>query len=322
MNNAIMYIRILALLWFFIASALIAGAVEPDTLYLVNGTVVTGQFVAGNTDTIVMRVGELTSIYPRSECAALYLHGVKPNEPGRTVASPPALLTGSHTLAYHQLTTGAEAMAVGNGIVPMLSRNGRRIVMAYAPAKDDPDKKQRVAVINADGSDFHVVDAYAPLFYTNLLVAISPDGRWVASTDGGQIRLASADGAVRRKVLTVTNNIGSLRLASDGSALFFVLYNDTIIPDTKARLERGVYTIHADGSGLKQLVGVAAIARVLGLQPEEITTLYSSSRGWALDVSDDDRRLVFLALGKAGKSQYAMVVNTDGTGLRQVLSAT
>jgi len=322
MTKALMNIRALAFLWLLIAGALTAGAAEPDTLYLLNGTVVTGQFLAGDDKTIVMRVGELTFIYPKSDCSALYLHGVKPEEPGRTVALPPPTLTGAHTLTYHQLTGSDDAMAVGNGITPMLSRNGQRVVMAYTPAKDDPDKKERVAVIDADGNNYRFVDAYKPLFYTSLLVAISANGKWVASTDGGQIRLASAEGNGGRTIFAVMNNISYLRPSADGSAVFFVLIKDAIIPEGNKRLERGVYAIRADGTGLRQIAGATAIARVLGLQPAEVGGLYSSSRGYGLDISDDDRRLVFLVTGQYyGNTQYAMTVNTDGTELRRVLSA-
>jgi len=314
MNNAT---RALALLCLILAGALLARAAEPDTLYLSNGTVVTGEFLAGNNDVIVMRVGEIACIYYRTECSALYLHGGKPG--GRTDAQPS--LAGPHILTYHQLTGGDDVLAVGNGITPMLSRNGQRVVMAYAPAKDDPDKKQRVAVIDADGNNFRFVDAYQPLFYTSLLVAISADGKWVASTDGGQIRVASAEGNGARMIFAVTVNLTYPRLSADGGTVFFVLYRDAIIPEGNKRLERGVYAIRADGTGLRQIAGATAIARVLGLQPAEVGSLYSSSRGCGLDISADDRRLVFLVTGQYGKAQYAMTVNSDGTGLRQVLSA-
>ncbi|MHB1461551.1 MAG: lipase/acyltransferase domain-containing protein [Armatimonadota bacterium] len=247
----------------------------------------------------------------------------QPLEPEGSSVTTPASLGGIHTFAYHQVTSRSDALAVGNGIVPMLSRNGQRVVMAYAPSKDDSEKKQRVAVANADGSNFQFVDAYQPLFYVNLLVAISPDGRQVASTDGGQIRLASADGSGARTIFRVMNNIGSLRLSSDGSTVFFILHSDAVIPDTKERLERGVYAVRADGSGLRAIASATAIARAVGLQPSEIGSLYSSSRGWALDVSDDDRRLTFLVLGKGTpRLQYAMTVSADGSGLRTVLTAT
>jgi len=317
MNNVIWHIRALALLCLFFACALLAGAAEPDTLYLSNGTVVTGEFLAGNNDVIVMRVGELTYIYYRTECSALYLHGGKPAE--RTGALPP--LGGPHNLIYQQMTGSDDELAVGNGITPMISRNGQRVVMAYVPAKGDPDKKQRVAVIDTDGNNFRFVDAYPPLFYTNLQVAISANGKWVASTDGGQIRLASADGNNARKIFAVANNIVSLRLSADGGAVFFVLHQDAIIPEGNKRLEKGVYAIRADGTGLRQIAGGAAIARALGLQPAEVGSLYSDSRGNSLDISTDDRRLVFLVTGKYGKPQYAMKVSSDGTYLRRVLSA-
>jgi hypothetical protein len=223
-------------------------------------------------------------------------------------------------LSYQQISAFSDRLVIGSGIYPIVSRNGSRVALSFPPKPDDPEKKERVGVINTDGSGFRIVDAYIPLRYTVLLVAISADGNWLASTDGRQIRIAGADGSGGRPVVQLANNVGNLRVSSNGRMVFFLVDGDTSVVGTNQRLERGLYTINADGSGLRMIAGAAAIAQTLGVPPADVRGLRSSSRGWALDVSEDDRRLVFIvqSLGQ----EYALVVNADGSGLRKVLTAT
>lgn len=240
--------------------------------------------------------------------------------PGSTTGAGPDAIAAAELLTYREISAFPGGVVVDNGVYPVLSRNGQRVVVPFAPDKADLEKKERVGVINADGSGFQTVDAYVPLRYTNVAVDISADGAWVASSDGHQIRVVSAAGGQARTVVRVDNNIGALRLAGDGSRVFFLLWGDSVLTRTKERLECGVYVVKADGSGLRKVVGATEIAPVTGYEAGARFSLSSGSRGRALDVSDDGRRLVFVVDKRYGPG-LALAVNGDGSGLTKVFSA-
>ena len=233
----------------------------------------------------------------------------------------PLMLDTVDAITHQQISAFTDRFLVGSGIYPRVSRNGARTALSFEPDKADPQKKPRVAVVGADGTGFRVVDTYQPLTYAGLLVDISGDGTHVASTDNRQIRLAHADGGEAMKLVELTgNSIVCLRVSSNGSRVYFLVDSDTTLARAGTRIGRGVWMVDATGAGLRQIVGLADVARVTGLAPADIRWFRSPSRGWALDLSGDDKRLVFIA--QALDTEFALVVNADGANLRKVLSAT
>lgn|GEM_PF-1579965 len=242
---------------------------------------------------------------------------------GTTPAGPSSgSAAAAHLLTYTEISRFDDLVVVDNGIYPVISKDGSRVGISFAPDKADTEKKQRAGVIGTDGSGFRFVDATAPLTYSALFVDISADGKWLASTDSRQIRLAGTDGGGARRIFQVDGGIDSIRVSPDGGLVYFGQAAKSRITDTPQSVEWGIWCVRADGRGLRQVVNQADAARVIGVTPDKLGTLYSGSRGRALDISNDGKRLVFL-IAKRGMSNpgYAMVVNSDGSELRRVFTA-
>ena len=118
-----------------------------------------------------------------------------------------------------------------------------------------------------------------------------------------------------------SNEINAVRISGDGSRIVFRIYRDTSLRETSPAqpIERGIYVINADGSGLRQLVGPAQIAPLLGVAPAD-APFFSAIFG--LDVSTNGGQIVFgmfIAPESGGWGQGLFAVNGDGSGLRQLL---
>ncbi|MBM3495041.1 MAG: hypothetical protein FJX72_12090 [Armatimonadetes bacterium] len=255
--------------------------------------------------------------------------GATPTAPPRETTSPdptaPANPAGTgmlhlrtlHTITYEQISLFTANLYLGSGRYPMLSRNGQRIAFAMVPDQNDAEKRERVGVINLDGSGFRIVDAYKPQLYTSPAVTISGDGAWVASTEGRQVRLAAADGTGARTVVSFAANVGTVRLSHNGRLLYVQLMAPAPLAGSNAPLDRGIYVVNSDGSGLRQLVGTAAIAGALGIPPADVGSVSAASgMTGGMDLSEDGRRLVFGAHTRGADHVFA--VNTDGSGLHRV----
>lgn len=245
--------------------------------------------------------------------------GVTPVPP--TPVAPPLPLSEVRTLAYHQLTAWSAAVNDRGEEAPILSDDGQRIAFTRAPGSMDPANPNRIFVMNADGSGEREVDAYPALCGCGSQIDISGDGARVVSSDGVQLRIADvAAGAGRELIALDSGEINAIRITADGSRVFFRIYRDTSLRNASGQsIERGIWAVNADGSGLRQLVGPSQIAPLLGVAPADVSLF---GAGFGLDVSANGGQVVFgmlIAPEAGGLGQGLFAVNGDGSGLRQLL---
>ena len=207
------------------------------------------------------------------------------------------------TLVYHQITSFPSGAGVNmlNGDAPVISRNGN--VAAYAVSN-------RIFAINTDGTTQRQVDAYTAQCYCDSKVDINSDGTTIIATEGVQLRVAGSG-----TILNTTGSIGAIRVTDDGSKIFFVLTNDSSISGTSTRLERGLYSIGANGNGLRQLVSPEAVVPLLG-GSASADSIFFAGGGHLLDISGNGAHIVFPASTTPNGAPSVMLgVNGDGSGL-------
>ena len=240
-------------------------------------------------------------------------------------AAPP--LAEVRTLAYHQLTQWTAAVNDRGEESPLLSDDGQRIAFTRAPgAMDDPANPNRIFVMNADGSGEREVDAYTPLCGCGSMIDLSADGSRVVSSDSVQLRVAEAAGGGGRELLALdSNELNAVRISGDGSTIVFRIYRDTTLRGTSPSqpIQRGIYVITPDGSGLRQVVGPDAMATLLGVTPEQMGFFGASS---GVDVSANAAQIVFAvfvpAVGGSSGGEGLFTVARDGSDLVPLLTYT
>jgi hypothetical protein len=218
------------------------------------------------------------------------------------------------TLVYHEITSLTTPFSDN----PVLSADGARAAFAVAPGTGDPATPNRIFVVNADGTGLREVDAYKTLCFCGSDLDISADGSRVISSDAVQLRIANADGSGARPLVTLdSNEIWWSDITGDGSKVFFELGRDTSIRGTNpsVRMERGIWAINADGSGLRQVVGPSQVAGLLGISADKVFPFRTNGRQ-SLEASADGSRLVF---STAADGERIFGANSDGSGLHQLV---
>jgi hypothetical protein len=247
----------------------------------------------------------------------LVLGGALATTLGSVCGRANAASTVTRTLSYHQITL-LTAPVIRNDIgYPVLSDSGNRAVFA---TPGDAGKPSPIFVINADGTGVQRVD---PGYSTSYQLDISADGSKAVSTNGRQVNIANADGSGARSLIVLDDgDINALRISGDGTKVFFRMARGAGIPGSSPpqRLERGVWVINADGSGLRQIVGPTQMAPVLGVAAADVSQFASNGPG--LDVSMDGSHIVFGMLVKpesAGFGQGLFGVDLSGGTPRDFL---
>jgi uncharacterized protein (TIGR03437 family) len=219
------------------------------------------------------------------------------------------------TITYHQLTSLPDK---GPDFRTSTAISGNGTVIAYA---HDSGPNQ-IYAMNFDGTGQRLVDSYTPQCYCGSFVDVSDDGSKIVSTEGRQIRLAGSP------LITVDTNVAGLKIEGDGRRIFFLLDRDgNIYNGTHGTfVQRGLYVINIDGSGMRQIVGPSAVAALFGtttpidhISPE-FTVTSQNAINQSLSVTQDGARIVFGANKIAGNGPGAIFgVNFDGSGLHFVL---
>ena len=226
------------------------------------------------------------------------------------------------TIVYHQLTSLPDNGPDGRTST-MLSGNGAVIAYTYAPASTKASNPNRIFVMNFDGTGARQIDSYTSLCYCGSIVDISDDGTKVVSTEGRQVRIVDDKGA--HALVTVDADVNGIRIEGNGRRVFFLIGRDGNFAGAGGTgpIQRGLYVVNADGSGLRQIVGPAAVAALFGttanssISPEFAVTGYAND---SLGVSKDGARILFGAKKVAGNGPDAIFgVNLDGSGLHIVL---
>ncbi|HEY7031623.1 MAG TPA: hypothetical protein VH482_09865 [Thermomicrobiales bacterium] len=239
---------------------------------------------------------------------------------GSRRASPTPDKALAATLVYHEITAFSISPTGGGEEAPILSDDGEHIAFGVAPGTEDPANPNRIFVMNADGSGQHEVDSYTTYCYCGSMIDISADGGTVISTDSVQLRIADgASGDGRELIALDSNEINAARISGDGTRVFFRVYRDTAIRGSSPSqpVERGLYVVNADGSGLRQIVGPSDM-EALGLPPTD----FFGSNSKTIDASTDGSHLIFGAYNdpkSAGEGNGLFGVDLDGSGLRDYL---
>jgi hypothetical protein len=113
------------------------------------------------------------------------------------------------------------------------------------------------------------VDAYKQNCFCGAMVDISADGNTVVSSDGVELRAASATGSAGKRLIT-NREIPFVRISPKGDKVFFIhRCGDASASDPTT--ERGLYVINTDGSGLKQVAGPKAVSSLLGTTADKVS---------------------------------------------------
>ncbi|MDZ4289316.1 MAG: cadherin-like beta sandwich domain-containing protein, partial [Prosthecobacter sp.] len=228
-----------------------------------------------------------------------------------TITRETAATTAQRTLAYHQITTAFGGISGNSVSGPLLSRNGQ--VIAFTK---EVSGIHQVFTIRSDGTGLTQVDSYAKIYSTSPQVDISDDGTRFCVSDATQLRAGG-----RQILLTNYINIHGIRISGDGTKVFFRVDGDTAILNTTTAIQRGIWVINYDGTGLRQVVGPVQMAPLLGVAAADVPS-FATSDGRGVDVSTNGSRIVFSmhnAVVSGGAGQGLFGVNLDGTGLHDFL---
>lgn len=251
-------------------------------------------------------------------CTLLLITASGPHAVSATGAVAP--VTASPMLVYHELTAFPANVNTRGEEAPILSGDGRTIAFARAPGTENPATPNRIFVMDAGGSGEREIDRYPTFCYCGSALDISADGKMVISTDSVQLRIAAASGGGGRELLALdSNEINAARISGDGTKVVFRVHRDTSVRGSAPSrpIQRGIWIINADGSGLRQIVGPRQLV-ALGLPPTD----FVGSGEATLDASTDGSRLVFATYHDpkdAGAGQGLFAVNLDGSGLHELV---
>lgn len=222
-----------------------------------------------------------------------------------------AAQTVENTFTYTQITALTESHVVGQDWQHVISDNGNKVAWYR---QSNP---KQVYVANADGSGQQsIVDMGTDRLSQ---VDISADGTKVVYVGGpfaaGHIaNFINADGSGDVQLFALNElRMHTLKIAGDGSKAFFNIYTNANIASGGGPIERGVYSINLDGTGLTQVVGPADVAAVLGVSASDIGTFYGGSNGPSIDVSYDGTEVVFMARNDVNNRHYVFTTNNGTT---------
>lgn len=219
----------------------------------------------------------------------------------------------SRTFTYNQITNFSESPVGGQDWQHVLSDNGNKVVWF----KQTNPKK--VFVINPDGSGMLELDDLESDRLTE--VDITEDGSKVVYVGGpfaggSQVNIINSDGSGYQMLIALTGlHIKTIRITADGNKVFFCVYTNSTIAGGGGAIERGVYSINPDGTGLTQVVGPAEVATSLGIPVADVGPFYGGSNGPAIDVSHDGAEIVFMAKNEDTNDHYVFTANSGITNV-------
>lgn len=219
----------------------------------------------------------------------------------------------SRTITYNQITNFSESPVAGQDWQHVLSDNGNKVVWF----KQTNPKK--VFVINPDGSGMLELADLGSDRLTE--VDITEDGTKVVYiggpfSGGSQINIINSDGSGYQMLFALTGlHIKTVRITADGNKVFFCVYTNSTIAGGGGSIERGVYSINPDGTGLTQVVGPADVATNLGIPVADVGPFSGGSNGPVIDVSHDGSELVFMAKNEDTNDHYVFTANSGITNV-------
>ena len=207
------------------------------------------------------------------------------------------------------LTSKSALANVNNFTVPILSRSGNRIAFIL----NDPTVSGSVdiMVMNSDGTGLLKLATTTQC----CLLDISDDGSLVAyGTPLGQLSLAGVNGGGARSLVQLNGGyLFAPRISADNSKVFFVLDRDNSLAGSNTAAPAGVWSIGANGAGLRQIVSASAAASALGLTPSQVGLFLNG-----LDRSTDGTRIVCGITGTPTGTAI-LSASTSGTAVTSVM---
>ena len=267
---------------FLTGFAVFARMEVADELRLRDGTLVRGDALSHDQDSVVFRTVEGVKTYARKDVASIVFGGV-----ATTGGVPPGISAGpglqvKRWYTWRKITDNPRDASAKHISFAKLSGNGQRLLFCG---------REGVHTLNPDGSGLTQLTA-EPTERCD----ITHDGRrvvWHNTKEG--ITLASADGT-GKSTLAGGLSPTALRISGDGTAVFVLDYE-----------KDGIFRIASDGSSIKRVISTAEVSKANGVAENR-----NHWRANSLDVSDDGRRVVFQFLWDA----FALEV--QGSRLRQI----
>jgi hypothetical protein len=246
-----------------------AQAQATDEIKLRNGTILRGEALSHDLNSVVFRTAEGVRTYRRQEVASIVFGGTS-----ASVAIPPGISAGPglqvrRWYTWRKITDNPRDATAKQIAFAKISGNGQKLVYCG---------RQGVHTLNLDGTGLTQLTAEP----TNRC-DITHDGQrilWHNEKEG--VVLAAADGTGRSTLPGGLKPI-ALRISGDGSSVFVLDYE-----------KDGVFRLAADGSDIKRITTTAAVSTANG-----VTENRNHWRADSLDVSDDGRRIVFQFLWDA-----------------------
>lgn len=179
---------------------------------------------------------------------------------------------------------------------------------------------KQVYVMNSDGSGLQsIVDMGTERLSQ---VDISADGTKIIYVggpffSGNRLNFINADGSGDTPLIELNElRMGTIKIAGDGSKAFFAVKSDASIVSGGGSIERGIYSIGLDGTGLTQIIGPADIASALGINASDVGSFTGGSAGPSFDISYDGAEVVCLGKDDANGGYY---VFTAHNGITEIL---
>jgi Tol biopolymer transport system component len=213
------------------------------------------------------------------------------------------------------------------------SPDGRRLVVSYlahddAPGPSADDGWMRPALVNADGSDFKVLDAYPDRKLNLVPIGWSPDQSRIYVFSGydaadvadvGLFTVRSSDGGGLRSVLPSAPKDTLSGIAGDSCARPDAVHLspdglNLVVNRESVGACGTLLVLHADGTGMRDLSpdGTATVE----LEAWDFLERGGISETW----SPDGSQIAFGAYVVKADSTALYVVDADGSGLRQIVS--
>lgn len=248
------------------AFALVQGG---DELRLKDGTIVQGEAVSHDQQTVVFRTAAGVKTYPRRDVASIVFGGVATTGGVPTGISAAQGLRVKRWYSWRKIMDNPRDATAKHISSAKISGNGQKIVFFG---------RQGVHTLNPDGTGLTQITA-EPTDRGD----ITSDGRrvvWYNAKEG--IMMAASDASGRTSLPGGLKPI-ALRISGDGSSIFALDYE-----------KDGIFRLPPDGSDIKRVTTTANVSVANGVDENR-----NHWRADSMDVSDDGRRIVFRFLWDA-----------------------
>jgi len=283
-----------------------------DELRLRNGDVISGEFVAGDVETIVFRVDQMLRIYRKADCVSISINGAGIPPTPDIGTAPPAAGGDTPTPGFTARTPHRVARVI---VMRRVTKNrvveDGRFEPEFARMSDDGSTiaffapKSGLYVMNADGGNRRLVfptEGKANAALENTRFSISPDGKvifWQPGRDA--IYRINADGTDEKILVRAGGEYDPNRMREGGKRIFF---------STRG----GIFSIDTEGNGDYNEIII----------PRKLAREWESPEEWCMlgqfDASEDGKRIAFSVGGyPKAKSRQLMGINADGTGLHRIV---